>query len=186
MLKMRVRVPTNARSFSVSARLFSSDYAEWVCGPTNDFFVVLLDSAHGGLPANPADKNVARYTAPDQSVHPVGVNLAYGNTGLFTACVNGPTGCGTSAPGTTTTCTSTAGLAGTGFDLPDPGNCAANSLVGGATARLVVKGNVAPGETIELRFAVWDTLDPLFDSLVLLDAFEWSTQAVTPGAFLPD
>jgi len=100
--------------------------------------------------------------------------------------VNGPTGCAGGTAGTTTTCTGTSGLAGTGFDVADPGQCAAGSQVGGATARLVLRGNVAPGETIELRLAIWDSLDGLYDSLVLLDAFRWSTQATTPGAFLPD
>jgi hypothetical protein len=138
------------------------------------------------LPANPPDKNVASYTTPSSSVYPVGVNLAYGNTGLFTDCVNGPTGCDGGTPGTTSTCIGTAGLAGTGFDTPDPGKCALGSQVGGATARLVLRGNVAPGETMELRLAIWDTLDGLYDTLVLLDDFRWSAQATTPGAFLPD
>ena len=44
-----------------------------------------------------------------------------------------------------------------------------------------MKGNVTPGETMELRFALWDTGDAWNDSVVLLDNFQWSTFASTPG-----
>ena len=40
-------------------------------------------------------------------VYPVGVNLAHGDTGLFTVCTNGTTGCATSSgavQGTISTC----------------------------------------------------------------------------------
>jgi hypothetical protein len=184
MLKVRIRVPTNARSFSVSTKFFSSEFPEYVCSPFNDFFVVLLDSAYNGVPANPSDKNIAKYTTPTNSVYPVGVNLAFGNTGLFVDCVNGNTGCAGGTPGNISTCTGTSGLMSTGFDTADPGICDATSKLGGATAWLTVKGNVVPGETIELRFAIWDTSDHSYDSLVLLDNFQWSTQTTTPGAFI--
>jgi len=36
---------------------------------------------------------------------------------------------------------------------------------------------VKPGEVIELRLAIWDTGDHGYDSLVLLDDFEWKTTA---------
>jgi hypothetical protein len=52
MLSLRVRVPSNAASFSVSTSFFSSEYPEWVCSPYNDFFVVLLDSSFDGSPPN--------------------------------------------------------------------------------------------------------------------------------------
>jgi hypothetical protein len=112
------------------------------------------------------------------------VNLAFGNTGLFVDCVNGNTGCAGGTPGNISTCTGTSGLMSTGFDTADPGICDATSKLGGATAWLTVKGNVVPGETIELRFAIWDTSDHSYDSLVLLDNFQWSTQTTTPGAFI--
>src|SRR5262249_36732590 len=118
-LKVRVRVPTNAKSFTVATYFFSSEYPEWVCSPYNDFFLTLLDS--GFMPGpneapNPADKNLAFYDPPPAGgqVYPVGVNLAFGNTGLFTQCKNGPTGCGGgSVPGNCGTCVSTNDLAGT-------------------------------------------------------------------------
>jgi len=58
--------------------------------------------------------------------------------------------------------------------------CGANNMTGGGTGYLTSTGNVIPGETIELRFAVWDSGDGIGDSVVLLDNFTWSPAAVTP------
>ncbi|MEZ4365322.1 MAG: choice-of-anchor L domain-containing protein [Kofleriaceae bacterium] len=185
MLTLRIRTPSNARSFSLSTNFFSAEYPEWVCSPYNDFFLVLLDSAYAGDPANPADKNLATYTAADGAVYPVGVNLAYGNTGLFRECQNGATGCEFGAtPGNQTTCTSSSQLLGTGFDEPSPGACAAGSVLGGGTGWLTTSGNVLPGEVITVRIAVWDTSDPVLDSLAVIDNFRWSIESTDPGTIL--
>jgi hypothetical protein len=42
-------------------------------------------------------------------------------------------------------------------------------------------GNVVPGQTMEIRFVIWDTGDAIYDSLVLLDDWVWSVQASQPG-----
>ena len=195
MLKLRVRAPTNANSFSVSTFFYSSEYPEWVCSAFNDFFLTLLDSTFlpgPGQVANPKDKNLAFYDPPPAGgpVYPVGVNLAFGNTGLFSQCLNGPTGCGSGAvPGTTNTCVGIAQIVGTGFDITnaapqfpnDPPGCGASNRAGGGTGWLTTGGNVKPGETIELRFVTWDTGDGWYDSVVLLDNFTWSVSASTPG-----
>src|SRR4029077_11840565 len=90
MLEFTIKVPSNAHSFSLKSNFYSYEFPEWTCSPYNDFFVVLLDSAYSGTPANPTDKNLAFYQQPNTTnIYPVGVNLAYGNTGLFTQCVNG-------------------------------------------------------------------------------------------------
>ena len=189
MLKFRVRVPTNVQSFSVSTYFYSAEYPEFVCSAWNDFFLALLDSAQ--VP-NPADKNLAFFdpSPAGPPYYPVGVNLAFGNTGLFTQCLNGPTGCASgSVAGNTNTCVGTTGLAGTGFQITnpspqfmdDPGWCGSSNLVGGGTGWLVTSGNVLPGEKIELRFAVWDTGDPWYDSLALIDNFVWQATPTTPG-----
>jgi hypothetical protein len=34
---------------------------------------------------------------------------------------------------------------------------------------------------MEVRFAIWDTGDGVWDSLVLLDDWQWSVQASQPG-----
>ncbi len=190
MLTLRIRVPTNARSFRLSGSFLSAEYPEWVCSEFNDFFVVLLDSTFAGSPANPVDKNLA-VLANALGAYPVGVNLAFGNTGLFTQCLNGPTGCAEpSVPGVQATCTGTSGLSGTSMDTVNPapkfasspGFCGTSNLAGGGTGWLVIQGNVEPGEVIDLRLALWDSSDGWYDAVVLLDDFEWSATSTQPGA----
>jgi hypothetical protein len=183
MLTLEIRVPSNAHSFSLKSNFYSAEFPEWTCSAYNDFFVVLLDSSYTGNPTNPMDKNLAFYTAPDMKNYPVGVNLAHGNTGLFTQCVNGATGCSGMA-GTISTCMSTDDLANTGFDDPSPLSCDSNSLKGGATGWLTTSGNVTPGETIKLRIAIWDTSDNAFDSLAIVDGFQWSVDSTQPGTVI--
>lgn len=183
MLTLTMRVPTNAHSFKIHSNFYSAEFPEYTCSPFNDFFVILLDSMFTGTPGNPADKNLAIYTDASGNVYPVGVNLAYGNTGLFTQCVNGATGCDGKA-GTINTCTATTNLQGTGFDQPTPGSCDNNALEGGATGWLTTTGNVVPGETIKLRIAIWDTSDHRLDSLALVDGFEWSVDGSDPGTVI--
>ncbi len=184
MLELRIRTPTNAKSFSLSTNFFSAEYPEWTCSPYNDFFVVLLDSGWTGTPANPTDKNLAFYRSGTNQIYPVGVNLAYGNTGLFTVCKNGATGCAPgSTAGTINTCVGTGELTGTGFDLAGEA-CGTNDLVGGGTGWLTTSGNVNGGEIITLRIVLWDTSDPILDSLALMDNFQWSIEPSDPGTVI--
>ena len=195
MLTLKIRVPTNAKSFSLRSNFMSSEYPEWTCSPFNDFFVVLLDSTFAGMPANPHDKNLAFYMSAANQIYPVGVNLAHGDTGLFTVCTNGTTGCATSSgavQGTISTCTMVAELTGTGMDglnpapafAGDPGYCGTNNQVGGGTGWLVTSGNVVGGEVITLRIALWDTSDGYYDSIAILDNFTWSIDAAQPGTVI--
>ncbi len=180
MLTLRVRVPSNAQSFKLSSNFYSAEFPEYTCSPYNDFFVVLLDSTYMGANPNPMDKNLAFYQpAGSMTKVPVGVNLGHGNTGLFTQCINGETGC-LGMPGTITTCTAMNHLVGTGFD-ESSGLCDTGQVVGGATGWLVTTGNVTPGEIITLRIAVWDTSDHILDSLAVIDGFQWSTEVAQPG-----
>jgi hypothetical protein len=181
MMTFKLRVPTNARSFSLRSNFYSSEFPEYTCSSFNDFYVVLIDSMS---PDNPTDKNLAFYTPPNSMTKvPVGVNLGFGNTGLFTQCVNGATGCAGTA-GSITTCMSTDDLAATGMDDPTPGACDAASLKGGATGWLTTSGNVVPGEIMTLRIAIWDTSDHQYDSLALIDGFKWSADPSTPGTVI--
>lgn len=182
MLTLRVRVPTNAHSFSINSNFFSSEFPEYTCSPFNDFFVILLDSTYTGDPANPTDKNLAFY-ASGSNKFPVGVNLASGDTGLFTECVNGPTGCfGT--PGNISTCKEVAQLAGTGLEVPDDAACGAGETEGGGTGWLTTSGNVVPGEIITLRIALWNTSDDALQSLAVIDGFTWSADSSDPGTVI--
>jgi len=187
MLTLTVRVPTNAKSFTLSTNFFSSEFPEYTCSEFNDFFVVLLDSKYAGMNPNPTDKNLAFYSPPNSTdKYPVGVNLASGNTGLFTQCVNGKIGCAEN-PFTTksiATCTSQNDLAGTGFDTPDSGSCDATSVEGGGTGWLVTAGNVVGGEIITLRIAIWDTSDHRLDSMAIIDGFTWSVDEASPGTVI--
>jgi hypothetical protein len=187
---VQVRVPTNAQSFSVKLYFYTAEYPEWVCSAFNDIFVTLVTSTA----ANPADKNIALFANGAQT-YPVGINLlraaAATGSALFTQCKNGNVGCGSgSVAGTYNLCTGTTGLVGTGFDdigtappqFPgDPGGCGTNNFVGGATGWLTMRGNVTPGELATISFVIWDTGDAFYDSLVLLDDWQWSTTASQPG-----
>lgn len=182
MLTVRVRVPTNARSFSLKFNFLSAEYPEWVCSAFNDFFVALVDSEAG---TNPADKNIAVYD-DGTTTFPVGINLVQSADGIFTQCENGQTGCRGSLQSDYQACTEPAALAGTGFDLQD-GICPDGSMGanGGGTGWLEVAGNVAGGEIMTLRLAIWDGSGHIFDSTVLLDDFQWSLDAATPGIYIP-
>ncbi|MCA9720040.1 MAG: choice-of-anchor L domain-containing protein, partial [Myxococcales bacterium] len=177
MVKLRVRVPTNANSFTVKFFFFSAEYPEYVCTSFNDFFVTLVDSNDNG---NPNDKNIAIYVSGNNQ-WPVGVNLVSAAPGLFAVCDNGNIGCAGGPNVPYNGCSQGENLlTGTGFDL-NASACANNDDVGGGTGWLVMSGNVTPGETMEIRFAIWDTGDSVWDSLVLLDHWEWSVQASEPG-----
>src|SRR5207244_2719332 len=134
-------------------------------------------------PANPTDKNLA-FFAQGNNKYPVGVNLASGNTGLFTECVNGTISCTSGASTTITTCKETAQLVGTGLDTPTPGACDSNSLEGGGTGWLTTSGNVTPGEIITLRIAIWNTSDHALQSLAAVDGFQWSADSSNPGTVI--
>jgi hypothetical protein len=180
MLTLRVRVPTNARSFSAKMYFFSAEYPEYVCSQYNDFFVALVDSL---APDNPADKNVAVYD-DGNTKWPIGVNLVKVAQGLFTQCQGGTVGCEADGvpPSQYNGCKATTELQGTGFQLNDQWTCSqGQTMAGGGTGWLTLRGNVSPGETMELRLAIWDTGGHIFDSLVLLDAFEWSLEPAAPG-----
>ncbi|MCX5746050.1 MAG: choice-of-anchor L domain-containing protein [Proteobacteria bacterium] len=185
MLTLKIRAPSNAKSFKLQTNFFSSEFPEYTCSPYNDFFVILLDSAYTGTPANPADKNLAFYKGASGAIYPVGVNLAAGNTGLFRQCTNGAISCSDLfSTASISTCTGTSDLTGTGMDPLATFGCDANSQVGGATGWLETSGNVVGGEIITLRIAVWDTSDHVLDSAAILDAFEWSVDSATPGTII--
>lgn len=175
MLQVQVRVPTNANSFTVDMYFFSAEYPEWVCTPYNDFFVAIVDSTS---PSNPADGNIAIFD-DGMNTWPVGVNILAAADGLFTSCTNGAISyC--DVAGNYAGCTGNAELAGTGFDVQALA-CGAYDDTGGGTGWLTMSGNVTPGEVMTIQFAIWDTSDEYYDSLVLLDNWQWSVQASEPG-----
>lgn len=151
-LKAKIRVPTNAFSFSYRFKFYTAEYPEFVCQKFNDFFLVLLNSNAMGLPA---DHNIAF----DAQKSPVSVN-----NGFFEVCFAFKPG---DCPG------GTLQLEGTGMGGWDGGY-----KDGGGTEWLTNEAPVTPGETIDLEFIIWDAGDHNVDSLVLLDNFRWS---ITPS-----
>lgn len=171
MLQVKVKVPKNAGSFSVDIYFFSREFPEYVC-QYNDFFVALLDSTFTSSDINlqnPADKNLAR----DEFNNPVGINLA--KAGLFRVCCNGNMiACGYDPMNNfSAMCTMGPGeLDGTGLYGEDKN---------GGTGWLITRGNVVPSEEITLRFAIWDALDHILDSEIVLDNFQWYESNKKPG-----
>jgi hypothetical protein len=188
MLTLTVRVPTNMRAFTLRAYLLSAEFPEYVCDERNDYALALLSSSVVA-PDNPSDKNLATFTTAGGVRYPLGPALAFGNTGAFRQCQNGTLSCEVIGQALTqiTTCQGTSDLASTGFEQTAQAAtppCDANSQIGGGTGWLTIRGNVAPGETIELRLVIWDTGDAEQDSVVLFDQFEWSTEPVEAGISL--
>jgi len=79
-LRVKIRVPTNAKSFSYHFKFYTSEYPEWVCTQYNDFYLALLTSTVGGIPA---DKNISF----DSMNNPISVNV-----GFFDVCNGCPQG----------------------------------------------------------------------------------------------
>lgn len=79
------------------------------------------------------------------------------NSALFNVCNGCPLGA--------------AALAGTGYD----------GGIGGGTGWLTTTAPVTPGETITLRFMIFDESDHILDSAVLIDDFRWLLKAKAGG-----
>lgn len=169
--KLRIRVPTNARSFSYRLKSYSAEYPEYTCQQFNDFFIARLMTGWqpdpNGDPMDPKNQPlpVDRNIAFDAFKNPISVNNAFYdvcfayNNAPADACLSG-----------------TLELVGTGMggwngDLKD----------GGGTVWLTNEANVVPGETIELEFTIFDAGDHNVDSVVLLDYFRWGLQPTAPG-----
>lgn len=170
MLSVQLKVPTNALSLSFNFRFFSHEYWSYTCSEYNDFFIAMLYTGAGGIPA---DKNI--------SFDASGSYISVNSNAFFTVC-QAKTGY---------TCPDgLAPLNGTGFDInicretDQWGDCTSEGKNAGATKWLSTTAPVVPGETITLKFVIWDTSDQILDSLVLLDNFKWSAQGTSgPSTF---
>ena len=167
-LRVRIRPPTNAKSFSYRFNFFSAEYPEFLCEDFNDFFVALINGNSNDQ--IPADKNIAF----DANGNAVSVNNAF-----FQVCfpaVGAPPG---SCSG------GTLELIGNGM-----GGWNGSITDGGATGwlqndvPLLLKQNpnnpndptdqIPVVETFDLDFIIWDAGDHNVDSIVLLDRFRWN------------
>jgi hypothetical protein len=161
-LRLVVRVPTNAQSFTFNSNFFSYEFPDFICSEFNDTFVVEMAPAPKGAATG---GNIAF----DQSGNPISVNNA-----LLQVCD------AQTAGGKSFTCPlGSTSLAGTGFGTDTAGSNHA------ATGWLQTQVNIDPslkGKDITLLFAVWDSGDGILDSTALIDNLQWSTQ---PGQNTP-
>ena len=144
-LKLTLKVPTNAKSFSFDFYFLSTEYPEWVCSQFNDKFLALL-----------ASKSFNGNISFDAKGQPVTINNAF-----FTV-------------------TKPADLRDTGYERIAVG-IFGQQQAGAGTGWLTTTSPVTPGETITLRFIVFDEGDHVLDSAVLLDNFRWSLNAANGG-----
>ena len=169
-LALEIAVPTNARSFEFDFQFFSAEYPEYVGSPFNDTFWVHLESKM--LP--PGNISFDRYGTP------IRINNAF-----FSVCQPFPT-----KPQTLKMCTKPPSmLDGTGYGQ---GECAKGLIGefgvpnGGSTDWLHTTAPVTPGETITLRFIIFDKGDSILDSAVLIDNFRWKLTPATRPMTGPD
>jgi hypothetical protein len=155
-LRVVIRVPTNAQSFTFNSNFFTPEFPAWVCTEFNDAFVVEMAPA-------PKGASTGGNVAFDTGGNPISVNNA-----LVQVCTAGTAG------GKTFSCPlGPAQLASTGFT----GHA--------ATGWLQTQVNIDPslkGKDITLLFAIWDSGDACLDSTALVDNFTWSTE---PGSNTP-
>jgi hypothetical protein len=179
MLVLTLRAPTNTKAFSFNSFFFSAEYPEFVCTAYNDQFIALVDTP-GGTPkpiANPVDKNLMTFLQGGMK-WPIGINIAAG-TSLFSVCdtqAQQPT-CWNTAVSSLSCSLGSGALLGTGFEAPTGNPC----IIGGGTYWLTTAGNVIPGDAVQIRIAIWDVSDSIYDSLALIDGFQWLPNATLPG-----
>jgi hypothetical protein len=148
-IRLSIRTPTNALSFSYQFKFISYEYWVYSCTQYNDFYLALLQSGAQGIPA---DKNISF----DGFNNPVSVNNGFFDVCVAKGCYTCPAGYGE--------------LAGTGMD---------SSNYGGATKWLTTEAPVVPGETMQLEFITFDVSDGALDSVTLLDNFQWGLASAT-------
>jgi hypothetical protein len=156
-VRLTIRAPTNAQSFSYDFRFFSAEYQSYQCTPFNDYYLALLSS---GAPGLPADHNISF----DAVHNPVSVN-----NGFFQICGGNAKACGPCPNGI-------GALAGTGMQLVFAGD---SGPTGGGTLWLTTDAPIVPGETLVLDLMIFDVSDGNLDSLVLLDNFRWNLAPAT-------
>jgi hypothetical protein len=164
-LKLVIKVPTNAKSFHFNFQFLSSEYPTFHCSDYNDTFLAELTSqaVNGGVQQN---------ISFDQNNNVISVN-----NGFFDICTINDQGnvCDASINANNA-------LAGTGFIPTQPGGSFQNnhdSAGAGATQLLTTTSPVQPGETMTIRYVLFDEGDDILDSEVVLDNFQWDVNPVS-------
>ena len=163
-------VPANTHSFSIDFMFVSSEFEEWVCTEFNDTFEIYLESSAlnpADFPDHDGDTVPEGNVAFDGAGKPITVNS---NFFVLNDCA---------------TLWYITGFSGYGFDnVPGFGQvpCSGpggNTNDAGATGWLTTTAPVTPGETITLKFSIWDEGDGYYDSAVFIDNFQWLPTVVT-------
>jgi hypothetical protein len=151
---LRLKVPSNAHSFSFKFHFFSAEYPEFVCTMFNDAFLVMMESPN-------------EFAKPTNISFDEGKNPITVNNGFFTVCQN------SSKPQTMNCKKPVSDIAGTGYE-----DANGSEPVGGSTGWLTTTAPVTPNEEITLRFIIFDEGDHIYDSSVLIDDFKWAVDQV--------
>ena len=158
-LELRVTTPVGEAGLMYSWAYFTRDWPAAVCAPDADVFLGLL------LPPPPVFPD-GDITSDDLGDFVTGASSFLDACGCKAGppCLAGPPAEPLSFP-----CSlGTKRLAGTGFD-GDAGDPTGHGSTGWMSTHL----NVKAGETVTLRFAVYDSGTGLGDSTVLVDDFRW-------------
>lgn len=155
VLRLTLRVPTNALGFSYDFRFFSAEYQTYQCTAYNDYYLAMLTSAAPGIPA---DHNISF----DALNNPVSVNA-----GFMQLCGGNGKNCGPCPFGV-------GQLAGTGME----------TVSGAGTLWLTSDAPLVPGEVMKLELVLFDVTDAIYDTNVLLDNFRWTTVPNAVGTHL--
>lgn len=158
-LALRIRVPTNADGLSFRFSFYTTEFPTWICHQYNDYFVALLTSSADNPQAQ--DGNISF----DGLGNPISVSSVFLDVCRPQVVDDMPFEC----------LLGDAALSGNGF-----GPSADEPRGHAATGWLETSAEVVPGETIDLRFAIWDSGDHLQGSTVLIDDFRWSVQGGAP------
>ncbi len=152
-LNLKLRAPTNAKSFSFSFKFYTYEFPSFVCSSYNDVFTAAMFPPPNDPKVNPILGNISF----DTQGNALSVNNAF-----IDVCSPQTAG------GKTFTCPGgVADLTGTGFEQH------------GATTWLQTIAPVNPGEEFTLTFGVSDAGDGILDSTTLVDNFQWSAEPGT-------
>lgn len=164
-LRLKVRVPTNARGFRFAFDYFTASFPASRCGLVDTAFVALLESRqevdsarHGNIAADPKGSVISPATASLRSCEPYdGASMPYGVT---YDCPLGPRD-----------------LLGTGYESPTTRALytLTAELGGASTSWYDARAGASAGEIITIDFALWGT-----NELVLLDDWRWLTEPTVP------
>ncbi|HEY1958323.1 MAG TPA: choice-of-anchor L domain-containing protein [Polyangiaceae bacterium] len=166
-IRLTLRAPINAGSFTFDFNFFSEEYPEYVCHGFNDTFLAMLTSQQYNAPTQ---------IAFDGLGHRINVN-----NGFFQDCNDVTSGLNLGY--THLTCSNPLStLAQTGYEIKygqtafTLGN---DNLGSGATDWLKTTAPIAPGETFTLSFIIYDEGDGLMDSAINLDNFRWHSTTIS-------